>query len=121
MIDDVTGARARSPTSRRAGITPLERSPRRRVPLDPAVNVTLAGRALRRSGPSVAPAYAGPTRVAGGTVAGFGACLASSGAGFAPGNAAARTATPAGGGAECDGGENQGDEKSAHTQGLSAE
>ncbi len=43
---------------------------------------------------------------------------------FAAGIGAARTgraATLAGGGADCGGGEDEGDEESAHTQGLSAE
>src|ERR1035437_372883 len=102
----------------------LEGSAGGRVPLDPAVGVALAGRALRRRGTGVASGCARSTRVAGGTVAGFGAGLTSVRARFAAGNGAARIAgagTLAGGGADGDGGEDEGEEESAHTQGLSAE
>jgi len=120
VIDDVTWTRSRSPAGRRAGITSLESFARRRVPHDPTVCVALARRTAGRSGPGVAPGYTGSTRVAGRTIADFGACFASAGAGFAAGNAAARTAAPAGGGADYAGGEDQGDEESAHTRRLSA-
>jgi hypothetical protein len=124
VIDDVTGARAGRPAGGRAGITSLEGSPRRRVPLDPAVCVALAGRATGRSGPGVGPGGAGSIRGARGTVAGFGAGFAAMGARFAAGNGSARSAgalTLARGGPDCDDGEYDGYEESAHTQGLSAE
>jgi hypothetical protein len=81
VIDHVTGTCARSPASGRARMAALEGSPRRRISLDPAVGVALAGGAAGRSGPGVAP---GPTRVAAGTVADF----ATVGAGFATSNGA---------------------------------
>ena len=123
MIDDVSGARSRRPASSGAGIADLEGSSGCRGSLDPAVCITLAGRAAGRSGPRVAPGRARPARVAGGAVAGFGPGGGTVGAGFVTGNGAARGAratASTGGGADCDCGEEQGDEESAHTRELSA-
>ena len=124
MIDDVTGASTRSPAGGRAGMAALEGSPNCRVPFDPAVCVALAGGAARRNGPGVAHCYAGPTGVVGRTVAGFGPGGAAVGARFATGNGATRGAgvlSLTGGWAGCDGGEEQGEEESAHTRVISAD
>jgi len=71
--NDVTRTRAGSPHSGRAGMAALKGSPGRRAPFDPAVRIALAGGATSRMGPGVARGSVGPTLVAGGTVADFGA------------------------------------------------
>lgn len=82
-----------------------------RVPLDPAVGVAHAVGAACRSGPGVAPGCADSTGVAGGVIAGFGPDGAVA-ARFATGDGAARGAgvpSLTSGGANCDGGEEQGE------------
>lgn len=98
VIDHVSGTHTRSLACSRAGMTPLRGSPGSRVPLI----LPFASRSHVVQG--VKAGSANPSRVARRVVAGFGTGGAVSSR-FAPGNAATRAATPSGGGADADGGD----------------